>query len=958
MQLRKSLTLLISALFLISLVLTPGKNSVNAQEGFEKNSCSTDRGLDVVFVMNDSSDMAKSDPMNTRIEETIQFSSSLEAYDRVSVIGFNTASSNLQSLTSNRILIDEAINSLTNPLGGSDMSKGIQAALDEFKTNNGNNHKIMVILTTGTSINNQVSLALAQQAYEENITIYTVGFGASGDIDRTILSQLAEKTGGSYSHAPNGIALQGMLQKIKIAAEDIREPKVFSDWTLTQDLHENGNLVLHENVKMDLNGYNLKVDGDLVLLSCAELRGINKRIQAENLEQKAGSVINLNNSQLEVRKVFIQDGFLRVNGDYRDSEPEILVKGAYNQRIRGGLDLNAWQMKVDGDFYQEGRIKFGGGTVTAGQDFTQKGFVDLEKGKLFVLGNLKINGGPLIDDEFKKNKSLNVNGGYVKVGSSESMALTSAIGNVVQESGQLYVNYGIVDIFGNYQIKDGWLTMIHATMDTTSESMMDDDGDYVHVYRDFSMESKRNHSERKYDYVVGSPSNDQAHLTNGILQVDGNFKQVGDKQADTKSSDRHHKYEKDFSRFNFAATDKHKVLLTGEKGNTIAMQGTGSIFNLLQLEGVLGDYQRTGTVRWGRLIETKKSANVNLKSLSIQDIPVHGFNPDKSDYYSHSVPSSSLIGPLKELKVDAIAEDSRNATVRVVGDTIGVDGTAQVRILVTANDGSTQKVYTVNVTVDGKTNGQVTSIEVNQKELLFSEESSTAFSPNQATIGYTVKPTNATDQNVSWMSTNTAVATVMNGIVTPRGVGEATIIVRTDDGGYTASVNVKVAKQSDVLAGIKTLADFVSDNERYDNIMSLYDHSRIGIVVPGKYIESVTFTPSGNLISGKVKTDASVERVDVRVNNQNLPATSSTQGEYSFSRAALSVGDYIEVITYNAAGDEVEKVSTTYPVNYERLTSISFGFYSIGDLMDSPYLFNLILTNYSPSALRFSVAPN
>lgn len=61
------------------------------------------------------------------------------------------------------------------------------------------------------------------------------------------------------------------------------------------------------------------------------------------------------------------------------------------------------------------------------------------------------------------------------------------------------------------------------------------------------------------------------------------------------------------------------------------------------------------------------------------------------------------------------------------------------------------------------------------------------------TLEATVTPEHATNTALIWASDNTGVATVSNGIVTAISAGTANIIVRTEDGGFTASCKVTVS---------------------------------------------------------------------------------------------------------------------------------------------------------------------
>ena len=56
----------------------------------------------------------------------------------------------------------------------------------------------------------------------------------------------------------------------------------------------------------------------------------------------------------------------------------------------------------------------------------------------------------------------------------------------------------------------------------------------------------------------------------------------------------------------------------------------------------------------------------------------------------------------------------------------------------------------------------------------------------------TIFPANATNQNISWVSSDEGVASVHRGVVQAKGLGQATITVTTQDGGYTATCQVTV----------------------------------------------------------------------------------------------------------------------------------------------------------------------
>ena len=80
----------------------------------------------------------------------------------------------------------------------------------------------------------------------------------------------------------------------------------------------------------------------------------------------------------------------------------------------------------------------------------------------------------------------------------------------------------------------------------------------------------------------------------------------------------------------------------------------------------------------------------------------------------------------------------------------------------------------------------VTGVTLNQNEAQMTVGGETL------TLTATVNPNNATDQSVSWSTSDGDVATVDNGVVTAVAAGNATITVTTTDGSFTATCDVTV----------------------------------------------------------------------------------------------------------------------------------------------------------------------
>ncbi|MCQ2077896.1 MAG: Ig-like domain-containing protein [Bacteroidaceae bacterium] len=123
------------------------------------------------------------------------------------------------------------------------------------------------------------------------------------------------------------------------------------------------------------------------------------------------------------------------------------------------------------------------------------------------------------------------------------------------------------------------------------------------------------------------------------------------------------------------------------------------------------------------------------------------------------------------------------ATVNEDGEVTAVDG-GEAIITVTTVDGSKTATCTVTVTVP------VTEVTLNMNETKVKVGET-------VTLIATVLPKNATNQNVSWSTSDESVAKVENGKVTAVATGNATIKVTTEDGKLTAECIVNVIESEE-----------------------------------------------------------------------------------------------------------------------------------------------------------------
>ena len=135
----------------------------------------------------------------------------------------------------------------------------------------------------------------------------------------------------------------------------------------------------------------------------------------------------------------------------------------------------------------------------------------------------------------------------------------------------------------------------------------------------------------------------------------------------------------------------------------------------------------------------------------------------------------------------SVTWSTNNSSVASVNNgTVTAHAKGQATITVTTADGGYSASCSVTV--------NEVSTTVNVQGVTLSTNTLSMKVRGTANLTANIRPSNATNKNVTWSTNNNAVASVSNGLVTANSVGQATIRVTTADGGYTDSCLVTVSE--------------------------------------------------------------------------------------------------------------------------------------------------------------------
>ena len=221
-------------------------------------------------------------------------------------------------------------------------------------------------------------------------------------------------------------------------------------------------------------------------------------------------------------------------------------------------------------------------------------------------------------------------------------------------------------------------------------------------------------------------------------------------------------------------TSSNTSVATVDSNGLVTAKSAGSA--TITVTTIDGGYKKTANVT----VSTQTPSTIKVQSVSLDRYIVTLETGSKTHLTASIYPSDAT-----NKGVTWTSSNTNVATVDSNGNITGVSPGA-ASITVKTNDGGFTATANVSVSNPKPTTVSVTGVSLNSSSI-------------NTTIGQTivlsatVAPSNATNKEVTWTSSNTNVATVdSTGKVTAKSVGNATITVTTKDGNYRASCSVRV----------------------------------------------------------------------------------------------------------------------------------------------------------------------
>ncbi|MBR4208455.1 MAG: Ig-like domain-containing protein [Lachnospiraceae bacterium] len=291
-------------------------------------------------------------------------------------------------------------------------------------------------------------------------------------------------------------------------------------------------------------------------------------------------------------------------------------------------------------------------------------------------------------------------------------------------------------------------------------------------------------------------------------------------------------------------------------------------------------------------------------SISVNDICVSDFEIEKNDkrqLTAYVMPSDA--------SDKAVIWSSSDETIATVSSTGMVTAKAGGNAVITAKTNDGGKTASCNVTVIVSASGVSISCNGEHTDNIKTDITDTV------QLNANVFPSDATNKNVSWSTSDETVATVnTDGLVTPADVGNAVITVTSEDGSYTAECSIEVVisvGSVSISCNGKSISDFMleKNDTKQLNACVLPLNATDKSVVWSSSDETVATVNSEGLVTAK-KEGTAVIRV------------TTTDGGKSDS-CGITVPTHVDTVSISCNGEKADALKLERGENEQLFAYIS-----------------------------------
>lgn len=303
--------------------------------------------------------------------------------------------------------------------------------------------------------------------------------------------------------------------------------------------------------------------------------------------------------------------------------------------------------------------------------------------------------------------------------------------------------------------------------------------------------------------------------------------------------------------------------------------------------------------------------------------------------YLNKATTSILVGKSETLTAAILPTSATNQGVTWASSNTGIATVTQEGLVTGIAAGTASITVTAADTANGTQTAScevtVTAETVSVTGITLTKASTSILVDGAELLSATISPTNATNQTVTWTSSDTAIVTVSQvGLVTGIAAGTATITVTTEDGSKTASCGVTVTMAAVSVSGVsltettaniligeeKTLTAAIEpSNATNQNILWESSHTNIAAVtqgglVTGKAAGTAAITVTTADGSKTATCEVTVSPIAVTGVALNKTSTSILVGSTEPLTAKISPDDSTDQgITWKSSNTSIATVS-------------------------------------------------